>query len=283
MRNTQELSVNISKETPKLKHRQKSFKNTKFFKYNNQEANLPKSAQLKKPQRESSVENEEVNRIFGVLQRNLNLSPGQKLAFPNTILGEDPKRTKVRQLLQKHFEMKEDELRQSYDTLNLANDTMVIRVNKEKPRESHNNISKLLYNLEEINSKCSNSERYGDSKILQCQPSKGETLQFLPAEDYIANDEYLEPAQEISMQFQNISRISDSSSTVGEDEQKDEDVQKAICEIPTVPKYFKQDNSELSQQKLRIMFCLMQVYCMMKTKNPFDFNCILRLWSSLQA
>lgn len=252
MRNTQEFSVNISKDTPKLKKRQKSFKSTKLNNYHNQETNVPKSELLKKPKRENSIENEEVNRIFGVLQRNLNLSPNQKISYPSTNLGEDPKRAKVRQLLQKHFEMKEEELRQSYDTLNLANDTMLIRVNKNKPKECQTNLSKLLYKLEEANSKCSNSEKYEDPKVMQYQPSKGETLQFLPDEEYLAKDEFQEPTQEISMQFQDISRISDSSSTVEENE--DEDASKPETTAPPVMKYLKDADSELSQQKLRIMF-----------------------------
>jgi vacuolar-type H+-ATPase subunit D/Vma8 len=72
----------------------------------------------------------EVNRIFGVLKRNLVSPPSQRFGMQQTPSQVDPKREEVRKLLQKHLQLKERELHQSCDTLNLANDTIIIRQNE---------------------------------------------------------------------------------------------------------------------------------------------------------
>jgi len=66
--------------------------------------------------RHISAESKEVNRIFNVLQNNLISPQGGKIGMKNSA-AQDPKRSQVRQLLQKHFHMKEQEMQQSDDTL----------------------------------------------------------------------------------------------------------------------------------------------------------------------
>jgi hypothetical protein len=80
--------------------------------------------------RNSSSEATEVNRIFGVLKRNLVSPTSQRFGIQQTTSQFDPKREEVRKRLQKHLQLKERELQQSSDTLNLANDTIIIRQNE---------------------------------------------------------------------------------------------------------------------------------------------------------
>lgn len=64
------------------------------------------------------ADSKEVNRIFNVLQNNLLSPQGGKIGLKSTIPTQDPKRSQVRQLLQKHFYLKEQELQQSKNLRN---------------------------------------------------------------------------------------------------------------------------------------------------------------------
>ena len=56
--------------------------------------------------RDNSQEHEEVNRILGVLQRNLDRNPGGQFGLPPS--SKDPKRNQIRMLLDKHLQMKDE-------------------------------------------------------------------------------------------------------------------------------------------------------------------------------
>jgi hypothetical protein len=139
-----------------------------------------KDANLKtKLSRNNSVEKNEVNRIFSVLQKNLMSPQSYRLGVQQTTPENDPKREKVRKLLQKHFQLKEQELHQSYDTLNLANDTIIIKAQEYGNSCGVEGMSGFLKKLEESEVKA--NDNFGP---YYQQPSCGETMHFGPDKDY---------------------------------------------------------------------------------------------------
>ena len=77
------------------------------------------------------------------------------------------------------------------------------------------------------------------------------------------------------MEFENISKISHSSSSEDLNNEKPTKVKNMMS------KYLSSKTAE-DKKKFRLVFTLMQIYCMAKSNNPFDFSHIFRVWSSLQ-
>lgn len=245
-------SWNTSKDI-KTGSNKKSVKNAER---NKSISNSPKKSQKIPPKVVPVVQHPEVNRILNVLHKNLKLTP-EKCNSYNTSLEQDPKRAKVRKLLQRHFEMKEEELRQSYDTIQFNDISKMTEID----------FSTILRNLETYPMASDFKDLSPKDELMKCQPSKGETMQFFPNEDDITNEENWE--NEFSMQFENISRISDDSidmKIVNTDHK------------PFVNGEAKQP-AQLSPQKIKIMMFLLQIYWMAKTNNPFDFRNILAVWA----
>ena len=99
------------------------------------------------------------------MHRNLIQPSSNKLGFVQNTLNNDPKRDKVRQMLHKHFEMKQE-------------------MNEKK---NFNNNEKITSEISEFFQKDDESEIYNtnnepsyykDLKNLLNQPSCGETMQF---------------------------------------------------------------------------------------------------------
>lgn len=224
--------------------------------------------------RDNPQRQDEFNRIVGVLQRNLNPSSCPQANLPASI--KDPKRSQITALLDKHFQMKEEQ-KECSNTIIFSpeKDTFISKYKNGENQEMLKGLSEVLSKLESNCDKNSIIHELRHSEFLNCQPSKGETLQFLPDYDYSNNHDMKGDHREISMEFENISKISSSSSSEDLPEQKPATVKQLMS------KYLEGKTAE-DKKKFKVILSLMQIYSMTRSSNPFDFSHILKVWSSLQ-
>lgn len=195
-------------------------------------------------------ETKEVDRIINVLQRNLGQPFDTRLGYTQMMPSNDPKRAKVRRLLHKHFQMKEEKHRQSHITIDLTNDTVDAKDSEKDNNEIIKSLSGFLKRLEEKSATKRHSSRYhafeGHATLL----SKCDTLEFLPDEVFTATRvQNGDNKVEISMQFEDISHISNSSSSAGLNEES------GVLEYQKIFKKYSTDEKEQRtyKHKLRVL------------------------------
>ena len=142
-------------------------------------------------------------------------------------------------------------------------------------QETLKGISEILSKIESNNDRNSIIHDFKHSDILNFQPSKGETLQFLPDYDDLVNHDNKANQNEISIDFENISKISHSSSSEDLAERHPASVKELMSK-------YLEGKTEEDKKKFRVILSLMQIYGMARSSNPFDFSHILKVWSSLQ-
>ena len=128
----------------------------------------------------NNQEKNEINRIFGVLKRNLN-----KNEFVNeNIQNSDPKRNQIRMLLDKHLQMKQEAFEWTQ--------TLVFDPEKEilTPINLSFDNQEILNGFYEIfdktGSEAINKNAIKETNFLEvenCQPSRGETAQYFQDEN----------------------------------------------------------------------------------------------------
>ena len=267
-------SMVSAKTNKSKKHSKVSSKNLNYNSNFKIEKKKPQNWALEKEQRHCSVEKSEVDRIFNVLQHNL--SPqGKRLGVQQMTPSYDPKRQHVRQLLQKHLLLKDQELQQSKNTLNLDNDTISQKFKDNHP-DACQGISSVMMNFEEAESRISNFNS-GSVENNVYNISRQETFQMLSNDTFTTNKAQAKIINdEISETFENISRISRSSSS-----ERLEKLSKPYEEKGNERKYIK-GHSEQDLKKIKTMFAMMQLYTMVKSDNPLDFSPMLKIWSLLR-
>ena len=132
--------------------------------------------------RDNSQEHEEVNRILGVLQRNLDRNSGGQFGLPPS--SKDPKRNQIRMLLDKHLQMK-DEAKDFSQSMVFSpeKETFLSKQLSGENQEMLKGLADILSKFESAYDKnsCINDSKH--SEIMSYQPSKGETLQFLQEDE----------------------------------------------------------------------------------------------------
>jgi hypothetical protein len=210
----------------------------------------------------NSQERLEVNRILNVLHRNLH-NFKKKPTVNYMPKEEDSQRDKIREKLQKHLKMKDSENKKSFETIQInaqlenSNEYLdfgrfmdqISRCMKGSPKADHPNESKL------------------SSQILK---------NFKAYDEETENHEF-EAGRDISMEFQNISSISNSFSSIGEN------LPSFKPELKNMFENNLKTMGSLDGKKMKLMCAMMQLYCMMQSKNPFDFTFLLKMWSTWQT
>ena len=178
-----------------------------------------------------------MNRIFNVMHKNFKNPGGTQLGVNSSNPEVDPQRNKLRKMLHKHFEMKQEE--------------SVLENQQHHQQEN----SSMLQGLTEFLHKYDDFATSNvDNKTMYFQPSCGETNQNCDQSD-----------------IENISKISHNSSEMYLEGIKPKPLNKIM------EKYLSSENG-LDKHKLEIIITLMQLYIMVRSKNPFNFQKMLSVY-----
>lgn len=153
-----------TKKTARTKKAVIKTANTNHNEYNSVSKNTQKVFNAYTARRDSKEdplpETKEVDRIINVLQRNLGQPFDTRLGYTQMMPSNDPKRAKVRRLLHKHFQMKEEKHRQSHITIDLTNDTVDAKDSEKDNNEIIKSLSGFLRRLKEDSGTKRHSSRY---------------------------------------------------------------------------------------------------------------------------
>eukprot|EP00345_Euplotes_harpa_P017120 CAMPEP_0168349724 /NCGR_PEP_ID=MMETSP0213-20121227/20612_1 /TAXON_ID=151035 /ORGANISM="Euplotes harpa, Strain FSP1.4" /LENGTH=339 /DNA_ID=CAMNT_0008359771 /DNA_START=670 /DNA_END=1686 /DNA_ORIENTATION=+ len=272
-----EGNTTFTKELPnvnKISSKPKAYTNALSSKLPQEGKTISKLEQAYKQIIENPHGEEEVNRILGVLQRNLDKKPGAIIGSVHP--GQsDPKRDDIRLRLHRHLQMKEEQKDNSKTIVFNADKDFEIQSKSSEQQELLKGFSDLFSKFEVPHDKGDGDNDLGPCHYMHYQPSKGETLQFLPDYDVLTQHDQKTDYKEISVQFENISKISHSSSSEDLAAEKPQGVSKMVAQ-------YTSENTEMNSKKLRTILALMQLYAMVKSKNPYNFSQILKIWSALK-
>jgi len=205
------------------------------------------------------AEGNKVNRMMNVLHKNINSSSQKRVGcLQKTIIEQDPKRQKIMRQLQKHFQMKEEDANNKSTTLSFAEDTLIFN-NKEGDSDAD-----YIF------------DGFAGFTTPPSQTSYDQTIQSIKKKDTRTIVTNFDVGDEMPMQFQEVSRIANSFHL------SNSGILDHISHSSASPKTTSIDKEDLINRKLRVMCSLMQLYCMLKTDNPFNFSYILMVWKTLK-